>query len=244
MKLQSITIPMHIYTVSDDLKPEDAMVYGVILAYANVNNGMCEAPRADIGRESRVKARALTSSLTRLQSCGLINIFGEMKRPTHIDPLIKFNVVVTPEENKPKPKEEAVKAPEQIYDPLFCLDQALGATPNKRVYQFYSTLFKSKYGFFPKVGNWAVLGKTIKTLLNEYSEYQIALLLLIHFDWHGATGGDDFAHKRLQEACFPLTWLPNNANTYEAFIRNTHRIAFEVPEEVRHAVVQSYKKIQ
>lgn len=112
------------------------------------------------------------------------------------------------------------------------LPKELGNTPIKRIVAVYSKKFKDVYGFAPKIMNWGQLGVMFKKLLQFYSEQQIALLISLHFDWNGADGQDQFAHRRLQNACFPLEWVPRNANAYEAYLRNTLDINLDNPKVV------------
>lgn len=99
----------------------------------------------------------------------------------------------------------------------------------KRLIRVYSVVFFSKYGFYPKLVNWGLVGKNLKKFMEVYSEYQFASLILIHFEWHGTSGQDDFAFKRLSDNCFPFEWIFKNVNAYEAFARNTLKWEFDNP---------------
>lgn len=115
------------------------------------------------------------------------------------------------------------------------LNDNYGSTPIKRIVAFYSNQFNNRYGFRPRV-NYGQIGGLFKPLLETLSEYQIALMILVHFEWKGATGDNEFVHKTLEGACFPLEWLPRGSNAYEAFIRNNLSIKFDDPEEVKAIV--------
>ena len=101
------------------------------------------------------------------------------------------------------------------------LPEILGKTPLARLVSVYSLKFNELYGFNPSGLNWAMLGRNFKQALNDYSEWQIAAMILLHFDWHGASGEDDFTYNRLADRCFPLEWVPKQTNAYRAFIQNT-----------------------
>lgn len=115
------------------------------------------------------------------------------------------------------------------------LPETLGNTNIKRIVNFYSKIFRKKYGFSPRV-SYPKIGALYKPILQDMSEYQIALLILIHFEWKGTTGDDDFVHKRLSQNCFPLEWLPRNINPYVAYITNSLNIDFNNEEAVKEIV--------
>ena len=68
--------------------------------------------------------------------------------------------------------------------------------------------------------------------MERYTEYQIASLIVQHFNWYGAGGDDKFTYDKIMKAGFQLTWIPNSANIYEAYIRNSLGINFDDPHEV------------
>lgn len=121
------------------------------------------------------------------------------------------------------------------------LPKELGKSPIQRIIKFYSVIFARHYGFQPKILNWGAVGKLYKNLLQYYTENQIALLIALHFEWRGADGTDSFTHQRLQNACFPLEWLPRNANAYEAYIRNVLNIDLDNPKSIEQKVGQHLK---
>lgn len=112
------------------------------------------------------------------------------------------------------------------------LPEKLGKTSIQRIVNVYSLFWEDMYGnkFVPD--NWAKLGKIIKSLLKHYSEWQIATMIHIHFNWKGASGTDEFSYKRLSENFFPFEWLPKQANGYVAYITNTLNIKFDDNEQV------------
>lgn len=111
------------------------------------------------------------------------------------------------------------------------LPLSLGKTALVRIVTFYSRVYKHKYGFFPRV-SYPRLGGIYKTLLTQLSEPQIALMIMLHFEWRGAEGNDEFVYNNLSRNTFPMEWLPRNSNSYEAYIRNALNIDFDNEEEV------------
>lgn len=121
------------------------------------------------------------------------------------------------------------------------LPEKFGNTPLKRLVHLYSLIWEHLYGFKPKI-QWGVIGKLLKPLYTEYTEWQVASLICLHFSWHGATGEDNFVFKQLQEKCFPFEWLPKNANSYRAYIINSLSIDWDSKEKLREFAVDTVKK--
>ena len=122
------------------------------------------------------------------------------------------------------------------------LPAELGKSSLQRVIGVYSLIWKDLYGFEPTL-NWPQLGKQFKPLLEQFNEWQLAALIDVHFNWHGASGDDNFIHKRLADACFPLAWIPANVNQYRAYITNTLNINFDSLESVKRHVVEIIKPL-
>jgi len=124
------------------------------------------------------------------------------------------------------------------------LPEKFGNTPLKRLVHLYSLIWKHIYGFEPTI-QWGIIGKLLKPLYTEYTEWQVASLICLHFNWHGASGEDDFIYKTLSERNFPLEWLPKNVNAYRAYIINTLGIDWDSKEQLKEFsvnVVNQYKK--
>lgn len=108
----------------------------------------------------------------------------------------------------------------------------LGNSNIRRVVNFYTIKFRSVYGFEPKILNWGKTARLLSKLLNFYTEVQLASLVMVHFEWRGADGMDEFVFKKLSNACFPLDWLSQYANSYEAYLRNVIKLEFDNQEKV------------
>lgn len=123
------------------------------------------------------------------------------------------------------------------------LPEDLGKTPIARIVKVYSLMFRERFGFEPKITNWAMLGRNFKGLLSTYSEWQIASFILVHFDWRGVSGDDDFSFRRLQDKGFPIEWVPNASNAYRVYIQNTLGISFEDDSSVKRHVTAIIKPL-
>lgn len=119
------------------------------------------------------------------------------------------------------------------------LPESMGKTPLVRIVTFYSRVFKHRYGFSPRV-SYPKVGGVFKTLMSELSEQQIALMILLHFEWRGADGSDEYLYKKFSNASFPIEWIPRNSNSYEAYIRNVLHINFDDDNEVFNSIDKKF----
>lgn len=129
-------------------------------------------------------------------------------------------------------------------EPLTQLPEELGTNYIKRLVALWALIWEDKYGFRPRVSNWAKIGTSLKSLKKDYSEIQIGALIFMQFNWRGASGSDDFEQKRLEENCFPLEWISAGANKYEAYLRNTEKLEFDNEFEIRDFVMRDYGAIR
>lgn len=122
------------------------------------------------------------------------------------------------------------------------LPDFLGKTPTARLVTVYGVLYKDLTGFTYQA-NWPALTKLFKPLLESLSEWQIAAMIALHFNWYGANGDDEFAHKRLASASFPLEWVPNSVNQYRPYIQNHLHVPFDDHESVKKHVTKIIKPL-
>lgn len=111
-----------------------------------------------------------------------------------------------------------------------------GKTYILRVISIYYDLFRQKYGFDAKVSIPRV-AKQIKDLCTRYTEFQVAALLIVFFNWSGMTGGDQFEADKLTKAANPFGWFYSSVTQYEVYLRNIQNLKFDDPGEVRKFVV-------
>ena len=104
-------------------------------------------------------------------------------------------------------------------------------------------LFEQRYGFKP-ILKYPMLGKVLKPVLDQFSEWQVALLVLIFMNWQGADNNSDFEKRKLQDKCYPLNWMPMNINAYIAFAKNYLGIAFEDENEVKEYVIDTLRGLK
>lgn len=98
------------------------------------------------------------------------------------------------------------------------LPESMGKTWILRIVNFYSSLWLSTYGRLPIITNYGKLGKLLKPYKDNYSEYQLALMLMQYFEWYGLSGGDDFEHQRLHTKAFPLELFKFYADPIAVFL--------------------------
>lgn len=225
-----------------------------------MKEGVCFASNKAIADACGSSPDTIKSGLARLEKCGFIKRAEHGKKRqiiTLVDPSkLGSNEPCSEEQGSNENDNEVQTAPKhgsnepqsisksisKEYDKLKCFPVQWGNSSLKRIIRFYSLAWNNLYGtnYSP---NYPKLGKILKPLLADYSEMQIASFVINYFEWHGASGGDEFSHKRLAENCFPLEWLPQYANQILAYLVNELRVDMEKPEEVRKYVVAYLKTI-
>lgn len=101
------------------------------------------------------------------------------------------------------------------------LSKKHGKTPSERIYKIYNILHKEHFGVTYKASNWVMFAKTVNTLISKVgSEYYLAMLLIIHFNWFGANGNDQNEHKYLENRFFSIYLVSKNISAYGAYSQN------------------------
>lgn len=186
----------------------------------------------------RISSRAGASKLlNRLEELGYIERKTENKK-IFVRPTSKMDDLyfVNPSKQVVNQSEEVVNSSKQsckpqltdhntntiILDnntkPVITLSQTQGKTPINRLQSLYGKLFHQLYGFLPK--NYAQTGTVFKSLLDSYSEIQVACLLIVFFNWHGMDDKDDGAYKWLTDNAHSPFIFKTNVAKYEAYARN------------------------
>lgn len=119
-----------------------------------------------------------------------------------------------------------------------------GNSSLQRIVNFYSSVWKERYGRYPVGTNYALLGKQLKPTLASVTEYQLALVVMQYFYWKGTTGSDEFGYKRLVDKAFPLHWLPTMVDEILVYWRNELGIDPDDEKEVKRVVDQKINELQ
>jgi hypothetical protein len=119
---------------------------------------------------------------------------------------------------------------------------ANGKSSLLRVIKFYSLLWKSTYGRSPTI-EYGRVGKALKPLFENYTEYQLALMLMQFFQWKGANDNDNFQFHKLSNNAFPITWFPVNADAIAVYIQNVLHINLNDLSTYKHIVDQKFRDI-
>lgn len=105
-------------------------------------------------------------------------------------------------------------------DEIRTVNDSLGKNPHTRLLELYSMIWETNYGFPSGQALRGANGKHFKELLEIYSEVEVGAMVVLHFEWRGANGSNDFIYQNLEDSCFPISWLPKNADSYMAYLRN------------------------
>lgn len=83
------------------------------------------------------------------------------------------------------------------------LNSMLGKTPLSRLKTAYEQIYQAEFDHKPRVFLNGKDGGVLKSLLKDYNEYQIVLILLEYFDSRD---------KQVRDAAFPLAWVTTRLN--------------------------------
>ncbi len=95
-----------------------------------------------------------------------------------------------------------------------------GNTPHQRVDSIYRDLFKDKYGMYPPFSDTGSRLKTLKDLLKQFTEVQLAFLLIVFFAWKGMNDNNDKDQAYLQSKAHSIFTFRFNLAQYEVYTRN------------------------
>lgn len=109
---------------------------------------------------------------------------------------------------------------ENIETKIITLPISRGKSPVTRLQSIYSTLFYHLYGFKIKASIYPQLGIVFKKLLVDYSEIQIAWLLIVFFNWHGMNDNDNRETEWLTKNAHSIFQFKGAVNKYETYVRN------------------------
>jgi hypothetical protein len=115
-----------------------------------------------------------------------------------------------------------------------------GSSKLARLINYYGQKFRKRYGT-GYTANYQKVGGILKSTMANYTEYQIAFLIDLHFQWQGATGNSPFIKRRLEENCYPLEWLPQNINAMIPFAKNKLGVDINNKVEIKRLVDKNLK---
>ena len=223
-------IPEAVSKISNkDLSGDAKNIYGRLARYAG-KDGICRPKRTTLMSEVGLHSLStLDRKIKELCDIGLIeinqrglqksneyfflfnpDIFGRFDDTDYSD----LETTETPDLSTPIVRESVE---DSIYNKYTTLPDSFGKTPLKRISKFYSLIWKRKFDMDYKT-NFGLFGKTLGKL-QDLTEIQICSLIIVHFDWRGSLGTDEFLYKKLLGMSFPFEWIPNSQNAYKVFLK-------------------------
>lgn len=136
------------------------------------------------------------------------NVYGGRQKCLHNNISNNINNI---EDNKSSPP---------VKNTDHCLPRKYGGTSISRMVEVYNLMWKRHFGFPSFETAMGKNAKIMSNLLKRFNEYEVASMILIHFEWKGVGGENEYIHKRMAESGFPISWLPSNINAYQVFIKN------------------------
>lgn len=126
-------------------------------------------------------------------------------------------------------------------------DKATKEAKPKSYYPFlirlYRSLYEKELGVAPVINNHGKNQVLLKPLIDNFTQVQATAIMFAHFDWRGIDGKDDFAHGRIKNAGFPLSWIGNGISNYVTYLKNTAGVNFDSEEELKPVVEAWLKKL-
>lgn len=112
----------------------------------------------------------------------------------------------------------------------------LGTTPLLRLSSLYERLYEHEFNVKPRVLLRGRDGGVLKSLLKSFSEVQIAVLMIVHFNWYGMSGNDEWQYDKLRENCFPLSWISVRANNYIAYLSEMEDLDISDTKQIKQYI--------
>lgn len=123
------------------------------------------------------------------------------------------------------------------------LPKEMGNAYTQRLLRLYSILFSLIVGF-PYKGTMGQDLKTLKQLKENYSELQIAMLLIVYFQWHGVDGSSDKEYQFVVSTGFNLSMFAKTTSKYEMYARNVALIDMDNQTTLLDNINKSMVKLQ
>lgn len=103
------------------------------------------------------------------------------------------------------------------------LPEKYGSVYSKRLICFYNTIYKKRFGEYPRVKYSPLFYVMLKRAFVKYGEIKLASAILVHFQQNGA---------RIQEEKFPFVWLFKNIDQYLLFLQDEIGLNIDKDEEL------------
>lgn len=123
--------------------------------------------------------------------------------------IIQDNNTSISEVSKSKPEESGIDE----------LPDSLGKNYISRLVEIYHLAWNYKFKFQCLEQAKGRTAKILKNLKEDYTEYEIASMIFLHFEWKGLNNDNEFMNKKLEDNCFPMSWLAMSVNSYQTFLK-------------------------
>jgi DNA-binding transcriptional ArsR family regulator len=239
----------------EDLSDFAKLLYSEIMALSN-KNGYCHANNNYFEVVFKKSQPTISKSITDLEELDLIKVGSrDGSEPRKITPQVKIDYTPPKKKSLGEVKETFSHNNTSNNNTSNTISKDIVELPKnqlpikgnsslQRVINFYSSVWKERYGRYPVSTNYALLGKQLKPTLASVTEYQLALVVMQYFYWKGTTGSDEFGYKRLVDKAFPLHWLPTMVDEILVYWRNEMGIDPDDEKEVKRVVDQKINEMQ
>ncbi len=153
---------------------------------------------------------------------------GGDKNDTVTIPIKNYtHLTILQDDKKALKREEKSNPSEDITLPMFSKGGiSTGKNPTDRLLYLYKKLFYFSYKFDYKP-NYGRDKKLLLSLLESYSEIQLAYMFCVYFEWNGMNNNNSKEYEFYVNAMFPITMFKTTMNKYEAYSRNVAKVNFD-----------------
>lgn len=234
-------------------------------------NGICFPSRPKIARDAGIKSvRTVDKYISMLVDIGLLaktkrgkskdlkynsNLYQIMVQEMHDDGANNDTTIGAPNDTLTIPiinnthltisTDTTVSAQPEVEEvsQLGKLPDKFGKTYILRLHYIYRYLWKKRYGTRLSSQSMGQFGKAMKTLLENNTEQQIAVLLLTFFNWHGGSGDNPKENKYLSDNGFPPYLMINKIDIFIAYLTNNIGLCYTDPNDIERYVIKNFKEI-
>ena len=229
MKPDFIQIPLIILN-DDKLQTLDKSVYGIVYWYFSMPNKKCIASNATIADILSSSASGVSHALSRLEERGYIKrIVNARGARQGIEPMVRYAHL----SNGGIVDSNKEVSSSQLQNKKEYNKKVLSKDNTKSISLI--ELYKKIYTHYLLVKPELNYGKQIKlmnSLLDKHTKDQLAVYIIMHFNWRGANGDSQFIYKNMEDNCFPLEWLGNNIGKYQVYLKHKERLDLDNSQQV------------
>lgn len=238
----------------DDIPYAGERLYAIIYWFSKLSQGKCVASNDHLARlmGKNTTERYVGMLLQGLEDKGYIKRLYQddsQRHRTEIVPLVYYNGSVIEETFLSDGRNDARQTEEKILQISNKISKSNkystqteqkatttpgqlpggGSTPLARVSNAYRRLYRDAFDLEPRLYLAGKDGAVLKSLLKDYTEYQVAAILAEYFDCQD---------EQVKDAAYPISWIMARVNQLTASLNKD--LDFNNPAEIKKVVDETY----